>query len=436
VSAVKVAVIGAGSYVFGLSVLQQALVDHRWRGVALALMDVNADLLEPMAAVGRRMARDSGARAQLTTHTDWPSALDGADFVLCSAARQMQERWATDCDIIDRLLPGHWVTEFGGIAGISYSLRQITLISDLAEAMKRLCPDAWLLTSSNPLPRVCQAAEENGVRTAGFCSASLGGLGSLWRLYHGQDLRFPFTAALAAWDFAAAGVNHFTWLLEFRDRATGADLLEDLRRRLDAGGSTGNPLSEQLARGTRFFPLPHQGHYVDFIAPQGPPPPRHQPYHGTAAEREERIRLLRHVATGEESWRSLLDRPAWERPIDLVAAMAFGKKASFTSLNLVNAGQVPNLPANVFVETPATAAGPEGPVPRTLPLPEAVLPHCAHAALVTDAIVRAAEKRSRRLLHYAVELDPTILDKAAGIRAIDACLEAHGDLLPTFPPGE
>ena len=28
--------------------------------------------------------------------------------------------------------------------------------------------------------------------------------------------------------------------------------------------------------------------------------------------------------------------------------------------------------------------------------------------------------------------DPTIENKAAGIRAIDACLEAHADLLPEF----
>jgi alpha-galactosidase/6-phospho-beta-glucosidase family protein len=78
----------------------------------------------------------------------------------------------------------------------------------------------------------------------------------------------------------------------------------------------------------------------------------------------------------------------------------------------------------------------EGPVPRTLPLPEIVAPYCEHAAGVTDAIGRAAEKRSRRLLHHGVELDPTIVDNAAGLRAIDACLEAHGDLLPTFHPGD
>jgi alpha-galactosidase/6-phospho-beta-glucosidase family protein len=116
--------------------------------------------------------------------------------------------------------------------------------------------------------------------------------------------------------------------------------------------------------------------------------------------------------------------------------MAFGVPASFTSLNLVNAGQVPNLPASVFVETPATADGPQGPVPRTLPLPETVVPYCESVSRrMTDAIVRAAEKRSRRLLHHAVELDPTIMDKAAGVCAIEACLEAHADLLPTFPPG-
>jgi alpha-galactosidase/6-phospho-beta-glucosidase family protein len=38
----------------------------------------------------------------------------------------------------------------------------------------------------------------------------------------------------------------------------------------------------------------------------------------------------------------------------------------------------------------------------------------------------------RRMVHEAVELDPTIVDKSAGIRSIEACLAAHADVLPVY----
>ena len=66
----------------------------------------------------------------------------------------------------------------------------------------------------------------------------------------------------------------------------------------------------------------------------------------------------------------------------------------------------------------------------TLPAPVAAL--CQRTALVTDTIVRAARERSLALLHAAVELDPTILDKRAGCTAVDACVHAHADLLPAY----
>jgi hypothetical protein len=61
-----------------------------------------------------------------------------------------------------------------------------------------------------------------------------------------------------------------------------------------------------------------------------------------------------------------------------------------------------------------------------------ILPHGERTARVTDTIVRAGLARRRRLVHEAIELDPTALDKAAGLRATDACLEAHEDVLGRF----
>ena len=101
-------------------------------------------------------------------------------------------------------------------------------------------------------------------------------------------------------------------------------------------------------------------------------------------------------------------------------------------MNLVNDQlQVPSLPSHVFVETPCSVTS--GKVkPQQIVLPEPIVPLCDCTAHVTDTIVRAALNRSKSLVHEAVDLDPTILDKKAGREAIDLCLSAHSDLLPAY----
>jgi len=430
-SILKVAHIGAGSFVFGPGVLAGAILEHRMGDVELALMDVDRETVELMAAVGRRVARDEGLATRLTAHTDRASALDGADFVICSAAPEMQKRHAMDCRIIDEWIPGHLVTEFGGIAGISYSLRQIAFITQVAADMRRVAPRAWLLNAANPLPRVCQAAHESGVPTVGFCSVSIAGYARLWQMLRGQSLGYPFKEAQEAYDATMAGLNHFSWILELRDRATGADCMADLRARLAAGASSDSPRANAIARQTGYLLAAGDEHSRDFLPPEGPTPASHQLWHGNPEERRRRLDLMKNVSEGRLPWRGLLSQGAWEKPMDLVAAMACGQPVEFNSLNLINGGQIPNLPTTAFVET-RCAGSRRGPVPQATTLPAKVLPFCQRTAQVTDTIVRAAMNRSRRLVHEAVELDPTIVDKPAGVRAVDACLEAHKDAISEY----
>lgn len=428
---VKIAVIGAGSFVFGPSVLSQAFQEHRLDDVEFALMDVDAESVEAMAGVGRRMAREAGVRSRITTHTTLPPALDGADFVVNSACRQIHKRYAMDCDIVDELIPGHLISEFGGIAGISYSLRQIALIEEIVGAMRRGCPNAWLLNVANPLPRVCQAAHELSIKTAGFCSVSACVYGALWRLFHGESLPYPWQPAQEAYAVTIAGLNHCAWLLEARDRKTGEDLLPALREKFRQGESAGNPRCERFALETGYLLLPNDNHTRDFLEPEGATHGREEPSHGTLEARPHRLALLRAIAEGTQDYDELLAHPSWERTIDWIAALTDGKTACFHTLSLINDGQISNLPASIFAETSVTMTE-EGAVPTRVTLPESVLPICQRTALVTETIVQAARERSRRLVHEAVAVDPTVLDKAAGVRAIDACLQAHADVLPEY----
>lgn len=426
----KICLVGCGSFVFGPSVLHDALLEHRLPDLDLALVDPNIEMAQLMAGLGRQMSKSVGGKARLTAHAHWSQALAGADFVICAAAAQLHRRFATDVEIIRRHSPGHVVTEFGGVQGISYSLRQIGLIASLAADMRRLCPRAWLLCSSNPLPRVCQAARELGIPTAGFCSNSMGGYGLVGRLMLGAEESFPWPVATTKFQMTAAGVNHFTFVLKLTNLSGGADVLGEFLAKARAAGAL-EPRTGELAARTGCWPPNGDAHMCDFLPPDGRHAGLHAASHGTAEERQARLAELRLAAAGQGGWDGLLAHRAWEKPVDLVAAMAGGRPARFHSLNLVNRGQIPNLPQGVFVETPASADA-AGPVADPTPLPEAVARVSEPVARLTHLIVRAALERRRDLVHAAVEADPTIQDKAGGIAAMDDCLAAHADLVGIF----
>jgi alpha-galactosidase len=253
----------------------------------------------------------------------------------------------------------------------------------------------------------------------------------LWHVFHGRPLAYPFAEGLETWDATLAGLNHFCWVVELRDRATGRDLIDELRRRLDEGASTGGPLCDEVSRQTGFLLVPGDDHTQDFLPPHPSAARRKTVWHGTPAERRQRLALLADAAAGRAPVEAVTRHSAWEKPVDLIAAMAYGRAVAFRGLNLANDGQVANLPYGVFVETPCVGS-PTGPVPEHVTLPEPVLPYCRRAAEVTDTIVRAALQRSRELVHEAVQLDPTITDKGAGLAAIDECLAAHADVLPKY----
>lgn len=428
---VKVAVVGAGSYVFGPSVMYDAIVAHRLEGLELALVDLNRELVELMAAIGRRMAKDSGVDVCVSAHTERQAAFDGAGFVICSAARDMLRRFDMDVEIIRRLYPAHLVTEFGGVQGISYSLRQIGLIEEIAADMRRLSPRAWLLNSANPLARVCQAAHESGIRTAGFCSNSMGGYRIIGKLMMDVEEGYPWEAAQSRYEMITAGMNHFTWLIGLRVRNSGSDVLKEFSKRLIESGICNSSSTGLLLEETGFWGPNGDGHIRDFIPPSRFSTPLTMTSHGTPEERVQRMDRMRETAEGRTDWNWLLEHRSWEKPMDFVAALTYGRGCKLHSLNLVNRGQIPNLPDGVFVETPAEC-GAEGPRPMTLSLPEPVVSRSRNAAEVTAAIVAAAKRRNRKLLLQAVELDPTITDKKAGMAALDECLKAHADILPTF----
>jgi alpha-galactosidase len=424
---IKMTVVGAGSYVFGRSVLFQALAEYRLTPLDIVLVDPDREMLELLAGAGRRLIRELELDVTIEVIRDRSKALPGSDYVIYSAGLDFHKHFKIDCEVIDRHYGSHMTTEYGGVAGISYSLRQIALIEGLLEDMQMHCPEAWLLNLAKPLPRVCQFAQDMGINTAGFCSDSQEtAYVHAWRLLN--DVNYNYRKARERYVLTIAGLNHFGWLLEAKDRETGEDLLPRMRQALKGRKGFQNPRSEGLFRGMGYMPLPDDLRIQDFLDPDSDTAQVFDVGHGAANERDKQRHVLRSIAGGSLGWELLGERLPPERPVAFIAGRSFGQAQELSSINLVNGKRCPILPEGVFIETPARIDA-EGVHADPLVLPKALVELTARTASVTDAIAVAARGRKMFQLEKVVALDPIITDKKKGLNALSACLNAHADLL-------
>src|SRR4051794_40626594 len=78
----KIAVLGAGCFALGPSVLHDALLAHKLPDLEIALVDADEEAVFAMADLGRRMAAKTKLDPKITAHIDREAALAGACYVL------------------------------------------------------------------------------------------------------------------------------------------------------------------------------------------------------------------------------------------------------------------------------------------------------------------------------------------------------------------
>ena len=423
---VKVAVIGAGSYVFSVGLLHDLIVDAKLP-LDLALVDPNTEAAEAMGGVALSMARDVGADLRVDATSDRVSAIRGAHFVTNSAAVQLQRRYALDRAVIEKHGLREIASECGGIGGLAYALRTVPLALSVARDMEAHAPKARLLNVSNPLPRVVTALSRySTVRTLGFCNVAHGGEGG----YHNVAALLNRNAD--ALDVVSAGLNHFAWLRSVRDKGTGEDLLPAVHAAIENGAWADRPLSVALWRRYGLLPLSGDSHLGEYL-PFDPQLMREHPaHHGTPQEREGRMHTVCEVAEGQRPWQVLMAGRSWERPGDAIAALARGEALQLDMVNVVNGGHLPGLPENAVVELPARVSGGDVSAESVPAFPGALQAYLQQVSHVHDLAAEAAATGDVRLVEETVLEDPAVPDKKAGLAAIRELLRVHADVLPQF----
>ncbi|MFK0001887.1 6-phospho-beta-glucosidase [Paenarthrobacter sp. NPDC090522] len=217
----------AGGGGFRVPLVYRALCSGPFAGLVdeLVLYDVDASRLVAIESVLAAMPVPEGSRPAVVISTDLGQALAGTRMVFAAirpggtAGRMIDERVALDLGVLGQ--------ETTGAGGISYALRSIPRMLELAEAMRVHCPDAWLINFTNPAGMVTEAlVPVLGKRVIGICD-SAGGLVKRAAAAAGTPLPDGRLDGVGYY-----GLNHLGWL--YRLAPAGTDLLPGLLSSHDA----------------------------------------------------------------------------------------------------------------------------------------------------------------------------------------------------------
>jgi len=210
----KVAMIGAGSLVFGKTLMADFLATPALAGSEFSLMALTHKRLDKMRDFVERMIKDNGVDATVTATTDRREALMGADYVVVMIQAGGVAEFKQDYEIPLTYGVDQCIGDTLGPGGVFRALRHIPALLEIAREMQALCPNAILFNYANPMAMCCAAlGRVPGLQFVGLC--------------HGVQTTMDLIASYVdvpkhEIDYVAAGINHMAWFLKLEHK--GLDL--------------------------------------------------------------------------------------------------------------------------------------------------------------------------------------------------------------------
>jgi 6-phospho-beta-glucosidase len=418
---VKVVVVGGGSTYTPELIEGFADRDAALHVEDLVLLDVDAERLDVVGGLARRMLDRRGWPGRLSLTTEQDGAFEGADFVLLQIRVGGQ---ATR--FVDETLPhrfGCIGQETTGPGGFAKALRTVPVVLDIAEqATRRAAPGAWIIDFTNPVGIVTQALVDAGFRAIGLCNVAIG----MQRTFAER-----FGVEPGRVELEHVGLNHLSW--ERAIRVDGKDVLPGL---LDSDGAwlaemVGLP--EELVQALRAVPSYYLRYfYMTDVVLAEQLAGKSRAEDVMAIERD----LLERYRDPElaEKPKQLEERGGAfysEAAAQLIAALATDA-GDVQVVNLRNDGAIPGLPADEVVEIGARV-GRNGvtPVP-VAPLGPELLGLVLQLKAYERLTIRAALSGDRQTALLALLANPLVAQYATADPLLDALLDANRRFLPRF----
>lgn len=428
----KITFMGAGSTIFAKNIVGDCILTPALAGSEVALFDIDEKRLRESRLILSNLNENYGSPLQINSYTDRRKALAGADYVI-NAVQVGGYRPAT---VVDFEVPKKYglrqtIGDTLGIGGIFRALRTIPVLLDFAREMEELCPEAWFLNYTNPMPSLTGAMlKATEIKTVGLCHSVQACV---------QELLEPLGLDPEGVEAEIAGINHQAWLLKLeRD---GKDLYPEVKRRAFARETPHDDMVRyEIMRQFGYYlteSSEHSAEYLPYFI-KSDHPELLEKYNIPLDEYPRRCE--EQIAEWEEMRDELLQNKDLEHDKSkeyaayLIEAVETGKPYRIGG-NVLNTGLIPNLPADAVVEV-SCLVDENGVNPcyfGALPPQLAALNRTnVNVHLLTE---KAALTRRKKYVYQAALLDPHTAAELTIDEIVSLCddmIAAHGDWLPEY----
>ncbi len=427
----KITLIGAGSAQFGYGTMGEIFQSSILKGAEVVLMDINAKALEKVYQTGMAYISEHELDFSLSATTDRVHALKNADFVIISI--EVGDRftlWDQDWKTPMQFGVDQVYGENGGPGGIFHSLRIIPPILEICDDIAVHCPQAIVFNYSNPMTAIVTTIlrKHPEMKFIGMCHE----IASL-RRYLPLILGTPFENL----HIRAAGLNHFSVMLEARYRDTGKDAYPDVLAKAPAYFEKEPGFSDIWDYVQRTGKVPktegaHEQWEIDIQESHRPWTDRHlfraifetygllpitlDSHLGEYISWAQDIADHRGILDFYEFYRHALSTQSWakittevhERVVPIMEGVTTDSGSEEMAVNVLNNGAIPDFPNGIAVEVPGIIHRGGITAIRFDTYPKGFGALIRNYAGVYDLIAEAVLHRSRDLVLQALLACPVV----------------------------
>ena len=371
---IKIAYIGGGSKEWAKIFMNDLALADGLSG-ELALYDIDLLAAQRNQRIGNLISKHPLTKSiwNYQVYENIDDALNGARFVVISILPGTFEEMKSDVHTPEKYGIYQSVGDTVGPGGVLRSMRTVPMFEYFATKIKEICPTAWIMNFTNPMT-IC-------VKTLYDVFPEVRAFGCCHEVFHTQDflckvLEEETGIKINRRDIYTdvTGINHFTWFTEAKYQQI--DLLKLLpsfmKTHFKEGfyehGSPDAYLASPFAYANRVKMdlFSHYGilaaagdrHLVEFMDSRLYLKDKETvdtwKFALTSVDfriklREERLIALERVSNGEQE---LELKPSDEEAVALIEAI-LGRYQKVSNVNMINKGQVRDLPIGSIVETNA-----------------------------------------------------------------------------------
>lgn len=402
----------------------------------LWLVDIEEgkEKLEIVGNLAKRMVKKAGIDMKVYLTLDRQEALKDADFV--TTQFRVGQLDAREKDELIPLKYGVIGQETNGPGGMFKALRTIPVIFDIIKDCEKLCPNAWIVSFTNPSGINAEAVfrHTGWKKFIGLCNGPVNMIKDIEKILGTTDKD--------KLDVKIGGINHMIYALDIQ--VNGKKANDELIDKIIKEGSNESlknivdiPLSAEFLKSYGYLGIGYIRYYL-----QKQQMLEH--CQEDAAKHQCRAQVVKQVE--KELFEKYKDESLDVKPKELeqrggayysdaacnLISSLYNDKGDIQVVDTLNNGAISNLPDDVVVEVSSVITK-DGPIPLKvgpLPLQTVGLIQQLKAFEILTTNVAVSGNYNDALV--AMSINPLVQSEITAKKILDEMLEAHKQYLPQF----